>query len=140
MNLRIFEEYLSNGSVKKVLSNKARAESLFKEAESKKEFMDLVIIKISLEKTNPNFIIESSYDIIIEMIRAKMLIAGFNSEKSHEAEVSYMRKLNFEEKEIIFMDELRYYRNGIKYYGKIFDLEYAKKVLDFLNKTYPLLK
>jgi len=39
-----------------------------------------------------------------------------------------------------FMNDLRFFRNGILYYGKDFDAEYGKKVLDFLNNIYPKLK
>ena len=38
------------------------------------------------------------------------------------------------------MDEVRYNRNGIKYYGTTLDKEYAEKVFAFLNKVYPKLK
>jgi hypothetical protein len=38
------------------------------------------------------------------------------------------------------MNSLRYFRNGILYYGERFDAEYAKKVLGFLEKVYPRLK
>jgi len=50
-----------------------------------------------------------------------------------------MKKISFAEKDIRFMNELRYFRNGILYYGKDFDAEYGKKVLEFLEKTYPKL-
>ncbi|MFA4887273.1 MAG: hypothetical protein WC595_03605 [Candidatus Nanoarchaeia archaeon] len=69
-----------------------------------------------------------------------MLTAGYNSEKSHEAEVAYLKKINFQEKDILFMNELRYYRNGIKYYGKKLDSEYAQKVLTFMKENYQKLK
>ena len=32
------------------------------------------------------------------------------------------------------MTQLRYFRNGILYYGKTFDSEYAEKVIDFTKK------
>ncbi|MBT4434019.1 hypothetical protein HOD05_02260, partial [Candidatus Woesearchaeota archaeon] len=41
--------------------------------------------------------------------------------------------------EIDFADQLRYFRNGILYYGKTFDEEYAHKVIDFLEKVYLVL-
>ncbi|MBN2142181.1 hypothetical protein JW711_02525 [Candidatus Woesearchaeota archaeon] len=55
-------------------------------------------------------------------------------------EVAYLNNLSWNEADIKFMDELRYYRNGIKYYGKILDEEYARQALDFLKRNYPLLK
>ena len=77
---------------------------------------------------------------MMELIRGVMFIDGYNAGSSHEAEVSYLKKLNFIESEIIFMDELRYYRNGIKYYGTVLDMEYAEKVLKFSEKIVPRLK
>ena len=75
------------------------------------------------------------------LIRAKLLIKGFSSsgEGDHEAEVSFMRTLGFSEKETRFLNDLRYFRNGILYYGKHFDEGYGKRVMDFLNKLYPTL-
>ena len=34
---------------------------------------------------NANFIVDSCYDIILELVRAKMLLDGYNSGMSHEA-------------------------------------------------------
>ena len=51
-----------------------------------------------------------------------------------------MSRLSFPKKDIRFMNELRYHRNGILYYGRDFDAEYARKVLDFLERIYPELK
>ncbi len=77
----------------------------------------------------------------MELVRAKMLLAGYNSsgQGAHEAEVSYLRELKFSENEIEFANQLRYFRNGITYYGKVFGKEYALKVIDFLDKIYPKL-
>ena len=51
-----------------------------------------------------------------------------------------MRVLGFKDIEVSFMNELRYFRNSIVYYGKILDKGYAEKVIKFLNKIYPKLK
>jgi len=140
MNLKKFEEFIVKGLVKKQTSNRQRAISLVKEAESNEKFLKTSLKNIPREEMNPNFVVNSCYDIIMELIRAKMFIDGYNSGNSHEAEVSYMRNLDFSEVDVIFMDELRYYRNGTKYYGTRLDMEYAKKVLQFMNKTVPVLK
>ena len=86
--------------------------------------------------------IENVYDVLMEIIRAKLLAEGFKSggEGAHEAEVSFLRKLGFPESDVRFMNNLRYFRNGIKYYGKDFDKETATKALSFLDKAYPKLK
>lgn len=59
---------------------------------------------------------------------------------AHEAEVAYMLKLGFKEQDIRFMNDLRYFRNGILYYGKSFDSDYAEKTLRFLSRSYDQLK
>ena len=98
--------------------------------------------KVGLKDENANYFIENSYDILIELIRSRLLAKGYCSsgEGAHEAEVSFMRLINFTENETRFMNDLRYFRNGILYYGKRFDAEYGRKVIDFLNKSYPKLK
>ena len=139
-NPKNFEEFKKKGIVKKQKPDLERAKSLISEAEVKKSFFDKVVRQFSFKETDPNFIVETCYDILIELVRAKLFVDGFNSSNSHEAEVAYMKNLGFEESEIIFMNSLRYFRNGIKYYGKIFDKEYALKVYNFMKKIYLKLK
>ena len=93
-------------------------------------------------RNNANNFVKPCYDILMEMIRAKMLLDGYNASGhgAHEAEVSYLRLLGFNEKDIQFADQLRYFRNGILYYGTILDKEYAELVVDFTKKKYSTLK
>jgi len=140
MSVRGFDEFLKDGIVKKQSPNKYRAVSLVQEAKQKKRFLESTLKNIPSHEMNANFIIDISYDIILQLLRAKMFLVGYNSFNSHEAEVSYMRILGFFESDIVLVDELRYYRNGIKYYGKQFDMEYANKVLQFLEKISQKLK
>ncbi len=72
------------------------------------------------------------------LIRAKLFAEGYSSsgQGAHEAEVAFARNLKFTEKEIEFLDQLRYLRNGILYYGKRVDKEYADKVIEFTKKKY----
>ncbi len=138
--MRKFEEFLSQGTVKKQTPNKERAKSLIHEVEKKKKFLNTALENIPSEQMSPNFIVDSCYDIIIELLRAKLFNDGFNPGNSHEAEMAYAIVMGFSEADVLFMDELRYYRNGIKYYGRILDKEYSEKVLKFMNKVYPKLK
>ncbi len=139
--LRKFEEFLKEKIVKKQNPDKERAENLIKESERKFNSMGMTLDKVGLNNENSNDIVENCYDILLYLIRSKMLYDGFNSsgKGAHEAEVSYLRILNFSETEVQFMNQLRYFRNGIMYYGKRFDEEYGKKVLEFLDKIKPKL-
>lgn len=141
-SLDIFEYYLKQGIVKKQSPDKLRADSLVQEAKRKLDSLNAVLKMVGLNNDNANDIIESCYDIIIGLTRAKMLSHGFNSQGlgAHEAEVAYLRELRLSEMDIQFANQLRYFRNGIMYYGKKFDREYAQKVLAFLNKVKPILK
>jgi hypothetical protein len=132
--MKDFKEYLDKGVVKKVSPNKSRAAALVIEVEEKKRFLDFTLLNLPKDKMSTNFIADYCYDIIMELIRAKMFLEGYNPGNSHEAEISYMRKLDFTEYEMAFMDELRYNRNGIKYYGAIIDKDYANKILNFMEK------
>ncbi len=71
-----------------------------------------------------------------------MLLVGLNASGlgAHEAEVSYMRILGFNEKDIQFADQMRFFRNGILYYGTIIDKEYVEKVIEFTKINYLRLK
>lgn len=136
-----FEEFIKLGAIVRRTPENSRAMFLYKESEIKYKSMNQVLDKVGLNQLNSHEIIEYCYDIIIYLIRAKLCIDGFNStgEGAHEAEISYMRNLNFSENEVIFMNQLRYLRNGIKYYGKVLDEDYASKVLVFTKKIYPKL-
>lgn len=140
--LKTFEEFLASGTVRKRTPDLRRSLSLSNESESRKLFLGELGEKIGLSERNANYFIEVAYDVLIVLIRARMLIDGFDAsgKGAHEAEVSYLRKLEFQEPDVRFMNNLRYFRNGIKYYGKSFDKEHAEKVLEFLGKMYPKLK
>lgn len=140
--LRKFEEFLENGVVKKQRSDISRATDLVHEAGKRRHFLKDVISKLGVADHNANYIVENAYDTIMELIRAKMFIDGFKAAglNAHEAEVSYLRKLAFQETDVKFTNELRYFRNGVVYYGKSLDAEYANKVIEFLDRVYPVLE
>jgi len=135
-----FEYYLKD-AIKKS-KDKPRAEFLLNESDISLEGLKERIKIIGINNKNANSIIKDCYDIMIEIIRAKLLLEGysFSGNYAHEAEISYLKKLGFPDNEVSFLNELRYFRNSIMYYGKILDKEYAEKVLDFLNKIHSKLK
>lgn len=116
-----------------------RSKSLIIESEKKFKFFEKIKLRLGFNELDPNYVVDTCYDIVLQLIRAKMLFDGYKTD-SHEAEVSYMKILEFSENEVNFMNQLRYYRNGIKYYGTILDEEYAKKVFEFVNKIIPKIK
>ena len=139
--LLAFEEFVKRGVIVKRTPEISMANSLVKESDRKLKSLVQIIKEIGMTELNAHDIIEYCYDIIIYIIRAKLYERGFSSsgEGSHEAEVSFMRNLKFSENDVLFMNELRYLRNGIKYYGKVLNKEYAEQVFSFLKKIRPNL-
>ncbi len=139
--IRNFDEFIKNNTVKKQSVDKSRAYFLINEAKNSYNNLLKVRQKFELNNETANMFLKFCYDILMELIRAKMLLEGYNASGlgAHESEVSYTRVLNFNEKDVQFLDQLRYFRNGMLYYGTILDKEYAESVLSFFDKVYPKL-
>jgi hypothetical protein len=140
--MKLFEEYIKDGTIKKGSPDLQRAGSLELEAERKLSSLIEKIEKISVKEDNANDYLEYCYDIILFLIRSKLYKKGYASSGhgAHEAEVSFLKELGFNNNDINFVDQLRYFRNRILYYGKRFDKEYALKVIEFTKKIYPKIK
>ena len=140
--IKEFNEFIDTGTVKKQSPDKSRAEFLIKVAEISFEGLKVWIEKMGVNWRNAISIVMVCYDIFMELIRAEMLLKGYNATGigAHGAEVSYMRVLGFNEKTVQFADQLRYFRNGTVYYGTILDEEYAEKVIKFAKENYPKLR
>ncbi|MBI1968948.1 hypothetical protein HYS49_03480 [Candidatus Woesearchaeota archaeon] len=136
--IKHFAEFIKNRIVKVQTPDRSRAAFLTKEAENGYALLLEKIQKIGLRPDTANDYIKSCYDVLMELIRAKMLLAGYNAsgQGAHEAEVSYLRVLGFPENDIQFADQLRFFRNGMIYYGAMLDTEYAEKIIAFTKKMY----
>ena len=134
--IKTFEEYINEGIVKKITPDIERSKNLEMESERKLKLLNEQISKIKINDENANDYVEYCYNTIMFKIRSQMLKQGFNSSGrgAHEAEVSYARKIKFKESEINLLDQLKYFRNGILYYGKRFDKEYAEKITKFTKQ------
>ncbi|MBI2045751.1 hypothetical protein HYT23_06845 [Candidatus Pacearchaeota archaeon] len=140
--VKFFKEFISSGIVKKVKKDLNRAKNLAIEAKRKISSLKEKLEKIGVKDENANDNVEHCYDIIMFLVRSKILLRGFNASGfgAHEAEISYMRYLGFNEKDVQFVDKMRYFRNGILYYGTRLDKEYAEKVILFTKENYIKLK
>jgi hypothetical protein len=136
MVIKEFEEYIEEGIVKRISPDIQRAESLILETNKKFHFLNKMINSFGIKDINSNEYIEYCYNIIMFLIRAEMFKKGFSSsgKGAHEAEVAFSRKIGLTEYEIQLLDQLRYFRNGILYYGKQFDKEYAEKIINFTKE------
>ncbi len=140
--MKSFEEYISEGIVRKITPDTQRAENLYLESERKLKQLKKTINRQGIDDENANDYVEYCYNIMMFLIRANMLEKGYTSsgQGAHEAEVSFAGILGLSEEEIRFLDELRYFRNGILYYGKRFDKDYALKIIEFVKQTIEKLR
>ncbi len=140
--VRQFDEFIKDGIVKKQSPDKSRSKFLIMEAEQGYAYLLKLIKTMGIEDQNANDYVKNCYDILMELTRAKMLLEGLNASgfKAHEAEVAYWRILQFKEQDVQFLDQMRFFRNGMLYYGTILDKEYAEKVIEFTKKNYEKLK
>lgn len=139
--IKKFDEFVAGNIAKKQSADYSRAEFLIEE--SKRSYNNLLktIEKLGLDEDTASLIVKSCYDVLMELIRAKMLLEGYNASGfgAHEAEVSYLRVLGFDENDVQFADQIRFFRNGTLYYGTIIDATYAKEVISFTKRIYPAL-
>ena len=137
-----FDEFLHQGIAKRMSVDKERAQSLIRESERKRIALKERLEKIGISADNANDYVESCYDSIMMIIRSKLYLDGYacSGQGAHEAEVSYTRNLGLTENEVLFLDEMRYFRNGMLYYGTLLEKEYAERVISLSNKFYPRLK
>ena len=134
--LKAFEEFLEEGTAKRVSVDKQRAQHLRQEAERKYTVLTKTIDAMGIDDTLANDYVEDCYNILMFLLRAHMLEQGYSSSGpgAHESEVAFARRLGWQETDVRILDELRYFRNGILYYGKQLDKEYAEKALAFTKK------
>ena len=137
-HVKPFDEFIKARIIKKVAIDKERAKSLILESERKTISLNENLEKIGVKDENANDYVEYCYDIIMFLIRARLYSEGYASrgQGAHEAEVSFARNMGCNENEVQFLSQLRYFRNGILYYGKRLDKEYADKVIEFTKKNY----
>jgi len=140
--VRKFEEFIKENVVKRQHIDKSRAQFLDEESEKEYQCLLEMIDKLKVNNKNAHLFVKLCYDILLELIRAKMLLDGYSASGrgAHEAEVSYMRNLDFNEKDVQFVDQIRFFRNGMLYYGTRIDQEYAEKVIEFTKTTYTKIK
>ena len=136
-----FKEYIEDGIIKKIIPDKEKAQFLINESEKSLRGLNKRLKLMEIDEDNANSITKDIYDIIMGLIRAKLLLEGYKSSGnfSHEAEISFLTELGFSDSEVLFLNQLRYSRNSIIYYGKLLNKEYAEKSNEFLNKIYPKL-
>ena len=127
--MKDFEHFIREGEVRKQKKDSNLANALIKSSEKSVKN----IRRIKVDGLNAESVLSEIYDSIRELIDAILSLEGYKS-YSHEASILFLKKYSlFSEKEILFLDDLRKIRNGIKYYGKEADVESALTVINFMK-------
>ena len=109
---------------------------LMRESFDRSKFIE----SLSSSKENAKYLVENIYDVLRELIEAKLALEGFKS-YSHEATILFLRNFpKIKESEIRYLDNLRKIRHGIKYYGRTVSLEEAEKSLEIMDVLIPKLR
>jgi len=74
-----FNEYIKEGTVKNISPDKSRSYSLVQDSSKDYNFLVKIINNMEITNENANHIIKSSYDIIMQLIRAKMFLDGYHN-------------------------------------------------------------
>jgi hypothetical protein len=134
-----FNEYLDKQIVRKVRSYPSRRDALINESLIKYQTIMQMQKALPIDERTAQIYIDQIYDCLLQLIRAKMFFDGYKT-LSHEAEVSYALVLGLSGVDVKLLDELRYIRNGNKYYGEQIKKGYALQVYKYFLDVYPILK
>ena len=122
-----FENFVKRGDVKKTSINTQLATALLKEAEQRIEFY----LELPITEKSAKYIFENCYEALREMADAQLSLEGYKS-YSHEASIAFLQNKKFTEFEISKLNDMRWLRNGTKYYGKSMEIS---KAIEFINFT-----
>jgi len=131
----MFEDYLKEGSVRKVTVDKQLAKNLVKVASMRIKILE----SIPITENNSFSFIENCYEAIREMIDALMALKGFKS-YSHEASIEFLKKfysIQLTMGNVNKIDRYRKIRNDIKYRGLLTSRNEAE---DVVKNTKIILK
>jgi len=125
----------------KITPDKEKVSSMRELIENREKFV------VSIRKTEfPTILAENYYEIIKELATAILLLDGFKAigEKAHKELIESLSKYKeFEEGEIVLLDDLRIKRNKSSYGGKQIDQSYLEnkeeKILNIIKKMKSLL-
>ncbi len=119
-----FEESMAMGKVKRVMSNKIRASSLF---ESSAQAIETARV-IQLNSNTSKSILRELYEGLREYCEAIGYSEGYKF-LDHESITYFLRDILKEQSVSVKFDRYRKLRNGINYYGENIDIETVKEAI-----------
>jgi len=126
--MKEFDYFLKNGDVRKVSRDIELAKSLVNDMNERINKASLLDSEVFAKIVYENF-----YDALRDFSDAVLAVKGFKS-YSHQASISYLRKVGFSESIIMDLDNFRYKRNSSKYYGEVIFSEDSEDIKKFYKK------
>ncbi len=123
--MRPFEYFLKHGDAKKTSKDLELAKSLIKDMNGRIEKSLLLD-----PQKFPKIIFENIYDALRDFCDAILASEGFKS-YSHQASISYLSNKGLDFPTLNEFDQLRYKRNGSKYYGEPILKKDATRIKEF---------
>ena len=114
---------LSKSSIK-ISPDIGKSKSLIETSKGRIDY----IKSIKIDEKNANYIFESYYTSILELLHAIAFTSGYNI-KNHICIGFYLRDIMKKEDLFRIFNDLRYKRNSLTYYGRKMDFETAKMAI-----------
>ena len=128
-----------DGKIFKISRDINQAKDLLEMAEER-----FKIVIPTIPRQTPYVILESYYELAVQLITALMYSEGFKT-MSHISLVNYLKKFSeFSNQEINILDKMRKFRHGTVYYGRKesgnFFINHEKEIKKIIIKLFDLLK
>lgn len=130
-----WNECLESNNAISITPDKAKSNSLTETAEGRIEFLSKIIIR----EENANYIFESIYTSILEILHSKLILKGFKVQ-NHLCLGYYLRDILKREDLFRTFDDLRYKRNSLTYYGRRMDFNTAKEAITNAKELIKILE
>lgn len=120
-----WEECIESSASLKVTPNKFKVKSLIDTARGRVQFL----AEIKIKESNANYIFESYYTSVLELMHALVLLQGYKV-SNHICLGYYLRDILQKENLFRIFDDCRSKRNLLVYYGRNMNFETAKLGLE----------
>ena len=129
-----WEDCIDSCSSINISQDRAKAKSLRETAKERVEYLKEATVK----DTNANYIFESYYTSILELLHAILITNRFKV-KNHICLGFYLRDILKKDELYRLFDDLRYKRNSLTYYGMRMDFVTAKNAIGKSEKLFKKL-
>ena len=120
-----WDDCLEECSAVKIHPDLAKSRSLMETARGRVEYLE----EVSVKEKNANYLFESYYASVVEMLHAFMVQEGFKV-SNHICLGFYIKDVLRKDEMFRLFDDVRYKRNSLNYYGIKMDFETAKQAID----------